>query len=328
MAKRRISDKSIAIIAIALFLGSWQLGFLTQFGLEPFVLPGNILGGTTEKSPLSFNVYKEGTTTAIASVAVYAWYDWDGDGAVDLGAYPADGEIESLVSAATTGLVTTSVEYPIGKDVLFQCQVAAYEINTFARSRDSVPAAHDGSALSVPNVFLRANPEGQAYCSESNTGNLVTATEYAGATYGFSNVLDIKVISNTTDTGFSEGAYTDWDTGYEYSGNFVGITLTNQDFIDSGISGGYDGMFVGASNTMLWMWIGNHFDNDADTGDGSFILGQLEFTDMTADWNMTIGIHSSVKMTALNVGSFGTGYEVNGVNAAVGAPVTIGLDYS
>ena len=247
-----------------------------------------------------FTLYKEGTTTALASASVYGWYDWDGDGTVDLGAFEGisadgvlvNGEIESLTSAATTGLVTTAVEYPVGELVSYQIHLADYEKNTFTRARNSLPIAHDGSALSVTAIYLRLSAAGQGYASETNTGNLVTATEYAGGTYGFTPTIEIKCISNTTDSGFSEVEYYDWSNGKHYTGQFVGITMTTQDFIDGNPSG-FDFVFPGASNYFMIMWVGSHFDDDGVSGDQTFALGELNMV-MTADCNMTVGFYSGI----------------------------------
>lgn len=337
MGKRRTTDLRLGILVIAVILGTF---IAAPYAIDFLGLGGDgggwtpPAGGEGEYAPHTFVIAKEGTVTAVPNVAVYAWFDWDGDGNVDLGQFEgvsadgvlANGEIETLAAAATTAVVTTAVEYPIGEAVSYQCQIADYETAVYERARSTLPAAYDGSALAVSNVYMRASPAGQLYASEDNTGNLVTGTEYDGSTWGIEPTIEFKLVANTTDSGTLETSYYDWSTGKHYTGQFLGITMTNQDFLDMQPTG-YDEVIVGDSNKFLIIWIGDHFDDDGVTGDSSFHLGQLDMY-LTGDCNMTVGQFSGILWESAMLGIWGSTYEVNGVNAAVGAPVTIGLDYN
>ncbi|MCK5644446.1 MAG: hypothetical protein KAJ19_26840, partial [Gammaproteobacteria bacterium] len=155
-------------VFIVLILGSGLA--IDQIFLEGQILDGMLsLGGiggnvySDTVAPLKFTFYKQGTTTALTSVEVYAWFDWDLDGAVDMGEYPL-GEIETLTSDGTSGLLTTQIAYPVGSDVYFQSHLASYESNVVIRNLASVPNSHDGSAMSVPNAYMMLTDTGASRC--------------------------------------------------------------------------------------------------------------------------------------------------------------------
>ena len=337
MGKRRTTDLRLGILVIAVILGTF---IAAPYAIEFFGLGTGSVGwtppppGEGEFAPHTFVIAKEGTVTAVPDVAVYAWFDWDGDGEVDLGAFEgvsadgvlANGEIETLAAVATTAVVTTAVEYPIGEAVSYQCIIASYEIAVYQRTRSTLPSAYDGSALAVSNIYMRASPAGQLYASEDNTGNLISTVEYDGSAWGIEPTIDIKLVANTTDSGTLETSYYDWSNGKHYTGQFLGITVTDQDFLDMQPLG-FDEHIVGSSNHFLIIWIGSHFDDDGVTGDSSFALASITMY-LTGDCNMTVGQYSGILWESAMLGIWGSTYETNGVNSAVGAPVTIGFDFA
>ena len=299
-----------AIVIILVIAGAYSVGLFGAFGFaSPFgidILSGDIQLPDGPMAPQKFTLAKRGTSTAVETATVYAHYDWNGNGMVDLGAYP-DGEIEELASAATTGLVTTTVEYPIGKPVLYQIHKAGYEVETFSRTRSSLPAAHDGSALVVATIGLTLTDTMTTLVRVLGVGYLVTSTgDYDWDT---SPPLDeptfeFEATSVSTDAGLNEQAYTHWGTGDEYAGTVVAATFTNQDFIDLGVSG-WSGFFVGATVTTVWWNTAGYF-NDADkTGDEVFSL-QFDLK-ITADGDITtIGMYNGMEMKNLLVGVLNT----------------------
>lgn len=300
------TTRNRAIIVIVILAAAYSVGIFKPLGVpSPFgidILSGDINIDTGQMAPQKFTLAKRGTSTAVETATVYAHYDWNGNGMVDLGAYP-EGEIEELASAATTGLVTTTVEYPIGKPVFYQIHKTGYEVETFSRVRSSLPSAHDGSALVVPSVYLTLTNTYTSLVRVLGVGYLATTTPVYD--WDTDSPLDeptfeFEATSVTTDAGVNEQPFTHWGTGDVYAGTVMAITMTNQDFIDLGISG-WDGFFVGASNTVAW-WNTAGFFDDADlSGDEVFSL-QFDLK-ITADGDIAaIGLYNGMELKNLLVG--------------------------
>lgn len=296
-------NMAIGVVCLALIIG-------VAYGPQIADFVSNLTGGTFippvtgEKSPQSFTLYKRGTSTVVTSAPVYAWYDWDGDGAVDLGEYPQDGEIETLTSDGTTGVVTTSVEYPIGKEVLYQVHGSGYEVETFARVRSSVPAGWAGDALTVPNVFITLTDTGASRISINGELLVSGTTDYNYTLSGAQPTAEFVHTATTGDAGISEKAYTDWGTGKVYAGTMLIATFTNQDFIDLNPDGFTD-LFIGPSTTTVWWNVAGYF-NDADvTGDERYsIFFNLDIS--AAGDIATIGLYNGIELSDLKIGVIGS----------------------
>ena len=249
------------------------------------------------------SIYKRGTTTAIASVEVYAWYDWDGNGAVNMALYPA-GEIEQLVSSAT-GVVSTSVSYPIGRDVLYQCHVATYESETFARNRAELPPAHAGAALSVPNVYMTLTDTGVTRININGELIATGTPDYNYTLSGSTPDVMFRHTSTSTDSGINEKAYTHWGTGLSYGGTFIGATFTNQDWIDLDCNG-YDGVFIGATTTYVWWFTDGYFNDASTTSDDIFTLTFCNMDIDAAGDIATIGLYNTCETEDIESGDWTT----------------------
>lgn len=297
--------KMVAAIAVVLFLGASFAPQINQFivditgGENPFVPP------TTSglMAPQKFTLYQRGTTTAIETASVYAWYDWNGNGLVDLGAYP-DGEIETLSSAATSGLVETGMEYPIGEPILYQIHKAAHEVETFSRTRSTVPAAHDGSALVVPSCFLTLTDTGQTEVHIQGQLLVTTTGTYNYVTGGDEPEVQFTHVSVTGDTGINEQAFTHWGTGKDYVGTFIGVIMTNQDFLDLQLDG-YSGFFRGDANTYVWYFVDGYFNDGDTTGDERYSISC--FMDISDVGSLaSIGVYNGVEAKKMPIGSWNT----------------------
>jgi len=260
-------------------------------------------------APMKFTPYKKGTTTAITSVSAYTWFDWDNDGAVDLGEYPA-GEIETLVGDSSTGLITTQIMYPVGGEVFFQLSVASYEVLQVVRRVAAVPSGYDGDAIGVPNAFMIATDAGASRVLADTVLMVTSSTDYnytyeAGVNEGTTHpIIAFRHTSATDDTGISSPQYTDWVTGKSYSGSVVVATFTNQDFIDLHPDG-YDGVHVGGSTTTVWWFTQGYFNDAGNDDDGVFVL-TFSF-DITAAGDIaTIGMYSDIEMKDLEIGVLNT----------------------
>ena len=238
-----------------------------------------------------FILYKRGTVTALADATVYAHYDWNGNGLVDLGEYP-DGEIETLVSATTTGLVTTVLEYPVGRDALYQIHLATYEIETFARARDSIPAAHDGSALSVPACYITLTDTGVSRVSVNGELLVTASTDYNYTLSGANPSVEFVHTATSSDAGINEQAFTHWGTAKVYAGTFLGVIFLNQDFIDLNPDG-YSGVFIGATNTYVWYFVDGYFNDAEITGDERYSLFHTLTITAAGDY-ANIGLYNGV----------------------------------
>lgn len=301
MAKHRTAVV-VGVFALAIILGA-------AFGPQLIDFFSNITGGTIipppsgQLAPQTFTLQKRGTSTVITDATVYAWYDWDRDGAVDLGEYP-NGEIETLSSDGTTGVVSTSVEYPINQDILYQVHKSGYNVETFARMRTSIPAGWAGAALSVANVHLTLTDTGSSRISINGELLVSGTTDYNHTLSGAEPTAEFVHTATTGDAGVGQAAYTHWSTGKVYSGTMVIATFTNQDFINLKPSG-MSGYFVGSSTTTCWWNVAGYF-NDADvTGDERYSF--FFALDISAAGDIaTIGVYQGIETSDLLIGVIGS----------------------
>ena len=285
-------------VVLAILLGPSLIDMVSTGSTNPFIPPT-----TGEVSQHKFTLTKRGTATAVEGATVYAWYDWNKDGAVNLGEYP-EGEIETLTSATTTGLVTTAMEYPIGEEVLYQIHKSGYEVETFARARASIPAAHDGSALVVPSCFLTLTDTGATRISINGELLVSGSTDYNYTLSGATPSAEVVHTATTGDAGITEKAFTHWGTGKVYAGTMLIATYTNQDFIDLKPDG-YSGVFIGPTTTTVWYNVDGYF-NDADvTGDERYSMF-FNFDISAAGDIATIGLYNGIEVSDLNIGVLNT----------------------
>ena len=304
MGNRKIPTYVLIILILGSGLAIDQIFLEGQFldgALGLVGIGGNVYGDTV--APLKFTYYKQGTTTALTSVEVYAWFDWDLDGAVDLGEYPL-GEIETLTSDGTSGLLTTQIGYPVGSDVYFQSHLSTYESRVVIRSLASVPNSYDGSAMSVPNAYMMLTDAGASRVSVDGSLLVTSSTDYNYTAGTTEPVCTLRHTSASTDTGISTPKWTHWNTGKSYTGTVIIATFTNQDYVDLKPTG-FDGVYIGAATTTVWKFISGYF-NDADvTGDEVFTW---DFTmDISAAGDIaTIGIFNDIEMSDLVIGVIGS----------------------
>jgi len=297
--------KLVAAIALVLFVGAT---FAPQ--INEFIV--NITGGANpfefdpvagEVAPHKFVLTTRGTVTALAGADVYAWYDWNGNGLVDLGVYPT-GEIETLSSAATSGLVTTAVEYPIGQAVLYQVHKAGYEVETFSRIRATIPNAHDGSALSVYGCALTTTDTGATEIRIGGNLLVTESTDYNFTYSGDEPTAEVTHVSDTGDAGITEQAFTHWGTGKAYAGTFLGITMLQADFAKLQPKG-FSGAYTDGTNYYVWYFTAGYF-NDADVaGDQRFTMAFGMEISAAADLAI-IGFYNGVEASDLELGMWNT----------------------
>lgn len=303
-SKQNNQIKIVAMIIVAVLIGTY---FAPQIGT--FI--DGVLGGSTfvpdtggdDFAPHKFIVYKRGTTTELADAEIFAWYDWDGNGAVKLGEYP-DGEIESLSSATTTGLVSTAISYPVGEDVLYQVHLATYEVETFTRSLSSIPNAHDGTALSVPNVYITLTDTGATRISMNGELLVTSSTDYNYTLSGASAECDVVHTATSTDAGINEQAFTHWGTGKSYGGTFLGLTMLTADFTDL-CPEGFDGAFSDGTNYYVWYFVDGYFNDAGFTGDERYSMTFMSDIVDAGDFAI-IGLYNGVETDDLEIGNWNT----------------------
>ena len=307
MGSRKINTYVMILLIIGSGIAIDQVALGGTFTNPIFeALFGGGIGGITygdQVAPLKFTFNKQGTTTALTSVEVFVWFDWDLDGAVDMGEYP-NGEIESLTSDGSSGLLTTQVAYPVGSDVYFQAHKATYESRVVVRNLNAVPSSYDGSAMSVPNAVLMLTDTGASRVMVDAVLLVTSSGDYNYTAGTNEPTINFRHTSTSTDAGIATPQWTHWGTGKSYSGTVVVATFTNQDFIDLKPSG-YTGFHIGASTTTIW-WFTSGYFNDADvTGDSVF---ELSFTmDISAAGDIaTIGMYNDIELDDLAIGVLGS----------------------
>ena len=329
MAKRKFSNTQLAVFAIVLVVGGTYFApQIMQLGEDvyTFVFPGDDGGGTGYDPTMdfashSFILYTNGNSTVVESAAVYAWYDWDGNGLVKLGEFTGisggvlgGGEIETLSSAATTGVVTTSVEYPIGEFVSYQVHKSGYEVMTFERVRSSIPNAHDGSALAVTNCHLIASADTTASVLAGTTLMVSGTTDYNYTLSGTQPMCTLRLTPAVTDSGIEGKGYTHWGTGKVYGDSFIGMAMLTADANVLGADpADWDEIVNDGTYTLFKKFFVNlpEFFYDADdTGLGIYEFKfQLGYGDgITGDGDIyQIGVWSDVLATSLGVhGNWGS----------------------
>ena len=305
-----VKNQTIAIVVLVL-IGSGMFLVYTPLGnqiMDDIAAFFNIEAGSTynpsgDFAPQKWILTKRGTATAIAAATVYAGFDWNSNGLIDLGEYP-DGEIETLTSAGTTGLVTTALAYPVGEEVFYQVHASTYEVEVFSRTLNQVPSSYDGSALSVPACYVTLTDTGATRISLNGELLVTSSTDYNYTLSGSEPSGEVVHTATSTDAGINEQAYVNWGTGKIYAGTFLGVTMTNQDYIDLRPDG-FDGIFIGATNTYIWWFVDGYF-NDADvTGDERYsMFFNCDISD-AGDFAI-IGMYNGVETSDLAIGSWTT----------------------
>ena len=261
-------------------------------------------------APIAFELQKKGAEGTHPSATAYVWYDWDGDGQVDLGTYPDSGEIETC-SLDDNNKITTSVHYPVGEQVWFQLHATNYQVLEIARTVPEPAAAWNGvDALTVPAVqMVLLETSITVSVSASGTGGtvaMVTGTgDYNYTTYGTSPSIDLMITCATGDAGIGQPAYRHWVTGKSYHGSFIAIkmALTEKSNV---IFSDYD--YQDDDGTSLWtVWdLNSLVFNDAEVDDdGDYVLefGLTIVGDF--DWD-EINIYDSVLETNFGQEAYGT----------------------
>ena len=314
MDNKQLGVIIVVILGVAFAMGAFGSITVGDVTIDPIGGEDPDDNVSTSFAPHDFTIRKRGVGTALTSVPVFGWYDWNENGLVDIGNIAEDeGEIEHLTSDSSTGLVSTVIEYPIGESVLYQVQASGYQVQTFSRVRSSVPSAWNGDALSVVDCSVTLTDTGVSRVSAegnllvTDTGDFNTTT--AGTT---TPQFTFRHTATSSDAGINQAAYTNWDTAKQYSGTIVAATFTNQDFVDLNPDG-YDGIFVGASETTIYWNVAGYFNDAGITGDEVFLLNFN--LDVTAAGDVaTIGMYQGIELKNLAIGILGSAvgtYETN-----------------
>ena len=313
MENRQLGVIILVILGVAFAMGAFGSITIGDVTIDPIGGEDPDDNVSTSFSPHDFTIRKKGVGTALTSIPVFAWYDWNENGLVDIGNIAEDaGEIEHLTSDSSTGLVTTVIEYPIGESVLYQVQASGYNYETFSRVRNSVPSAWNGDALSVTDCSVALIDTGDSRVSVDGSLLVTATTDYNYTAGSTEPAVTFRHTSTTTDSGISQAAYTNWDNAKQYSGVIVAMTFTNQDFVDLDPDGSY-GIFIGASETTIWYNVDGYFNDAGSTGDEVF-LHMFNF-DITGEGDIaTIGMYQGIELDDLAKGKLNTPigtYETN-----------------
>jgi len=282
-------------------------------------------------SPWTATLVKEdAVATKVANADAFVWFDWNQDGVMQRSTFEGivdgelvNGEIEQLASAATTGVVTSGYDYPIGEYFYFQIVVASYQTEVFKKvmigSRN-----FDGSAKSVGNIHIRATDASATdRISTTGAGLLVTSSgDYNYTLYGTTPKLTFRHTAVTTDAGFSSQTHADfddatswthWGNGKVYAATFVGMVMTNQDAtdLDPDVAGFWDERIPGATNTIFIKWITDVEDGLFYSSDDSGpAIYEFDFYfDINADGDIaSIGVYQDVELDDALIGQWGSAY--------------------
>jgi hypothetical protein len=340
MGKREIGTMGIiGIILVAMGVGAiTYIGYLNGafafIGLTPAAIEGKpvVIEGQ-ELARFSVVLDKEDSAgSLVASETAWIWCDWNGDGVMQrdtFGGYSdagglVGGEIEPCSSAATTALLTSPSQYPVGhtiwlfvdtgKDAGGRDYQIKYHSLVLQGSKDTSGVIHMGT------VYLRATEDALDYAGLVGITSIDDGTDYNATLYGTDATFELRMTFATSDAGFSSsvsssfytgsGPWTHWGNGIEYAPTYIGFYMTNQDFIDLGMdTTGFDLVYQGASNTYCAMFItpadeaNTFYDSDLTTAPSySLSFG----VSITATGAFTyIGVYQDVKWSNFVLGIWG-----------------------
>jgi hypothetical protein len=248
----------------------------------------------TGEARVNAAVTVRGNASAYPSATVLAWFDWDGDGAVDRGSVfeGLGGEIESLSASAAAGFTTTKY-YPVGSTVFFQVSATGYETAIYPRVVSGTPDADGIVTLgSIPLMLLDTSIT--VTISEADAGTLTTGTgDYNYTTYGTTVDLTVRVACGTSNAGIGVSDYVNWVSGYAYKGSFIGITLDVADASGLVFTTAYSGYKQVGSYVFVWWNVNDIFNDGSINDDGTFDLNIKGSIVSAFDMN-TIGIYDSM----------------------------------
>jgi len=289
-----------------------------------------------ELSRFSVTLDKEDAAgTLIASETAAIWCDWNGDGVMQTDVFEGynedtglvAGEIEPASSAATTALLTSPSPYPFDRDIWIFVDTGKdsggrdYQIE-YAKFVMTGSPNSDGSAKHLGTVYCRATDDGSLdYAGLIGGVAIDDGTDYNYTTNGAEADFELRIKLATADAGFKSqtnpafytgsGSYYNWVSGKDYAPTFVGMYMTNQDFIDLGMdTSDFDFVYQGASNTYVAMFM-DSFDDDErtfyDSDDSVAPTFTISFAvDITAAGQITyIGLYQDVEWNDFVLGIWG-----------------------
>ncbi|MHA2022118.1 MAG: hypothetical protein ACTSWQ_00475 [Candidatus Thorarchaeota archaeon] len=343
MGRREISTSGIILIVlISSFVAIGGFLAYTNGDLD-FLLPGMVGPGgqpvdlgAEELNRFSIILDKEDAAgTLIASETAAIWCDWNGDGIMQTDIFRGynqktglvAGEIEPASSAATTALLTSPSPYPFDRDIWIFVDTGkdaggrTYQIE-YAKFQMTGKPNLDGSAKHLGTVYCRATDDGSLdYAGLIGGVAIDDSTDYNYTANGAEADFELRIKLATSDAGWksqtdpvfysSSGSYYNWVSGKDYAPTFIGMYMTNQDFIDLGMdTSDFDFVYQGASNTYVAKFM-DDFDDDSDTFYDSDDSVAPTFTfsfavDITAAGSITyIGLYQDVEWSDFVLGIWG-----------------------
>jgi hypothetical protein len=329
----------IGIIVVAMIAGvgtylAYQAGYLSFLGLAPGTIEGKPVDlGEEETARFSVVIDKEDAQgSLIASETAWIYCDWNGDGVMKRDTFMGYsttgglvlGEIEPASSVATTALLTSPSQYPIGrtiwvfvdtgKDSGGRTYQVAYASFVLSGTKDSNGVIHMG------NVYARATDDAVTYAGLVGATAIDDSTDYNYTLNGAEHEFSLRVSLVTSDAGFNSatnptfytgaGPWTHWGNGIEYAPTYVGFYLTNQDFIDLGVdTTGFDLVYQGATNTYCAIFLDSFdqneffYDSDLTTAPTTEFNFAVDITGAGAI--VYIGVYQDVKWSNFVLGIWG-----------------------
>jgi hypothetical protein len=346
MGKREISASGvILIILVSAIVGvGFYVAYINDafayFGLSPGnVSPGGggqpVDLGTQETSLFSVVLAKEGApATLITSETAAIWCDWNGDGVMQTDTFTgydvdtglSGGELEPAASAATTAVLTSPSQYPIGVPIWIMVDTGKdsggrdYQVS-YAKVTMTGHPHTDGSAISMGVVYCRATDDAVDYAGLMMGTAVDDSTDYNYTAHGTSGTFELRCLLSTQFLGVASqtnptfyagsGSYYNWVDGINYAPTFIGFYMTTQDFIDLGAdTTGFDLVYQGASNTYCAIFLDSFDSNPAlfySASDTTAPTFTFSFgVSITAAGAITyIGLYQDVKWSNFVLGIWG-----------------------
>ncbi len=238
--KVRLQGWTLFCVILLVGVGAWQIASLIPGSLIPGLQ--DIFAGTVdpswERPPevpntahrvyVTINVAEQDSLTTCTG-SVYVWYDADKDGTVDVGSGGVGSEgSEVEVVSLSSGAGTTKRTYWTDTEIGIQTHATGCYVNYVERTIPDM--GQYTTTVSVDTIYVW-----DVYTSASATANdqtgasLATATDYNYTLKGTTLTMTLRLTITGNSEGFGQEPYTDWGTGYSYTGPFCVIAVDNID---------------------------------------------------------------------------------------------------
>jgi hypothetical protein len=319
MADIKLQGWTLFCVVLLVGVGVWQVASMVPGSPIPGIddlLTGDV-GGTTDptwEKPddlgedshrviVEIPVQEQDTGTAGAG-SVYIWFDADGDSVVDVGEDglgSAGSEVESVT--IVSGTATSGRTYWTGSTIGIQSHCTGMYVDYAERVVPDLGLFD--TSVPVTTVFVRdIYTTATAAANDQGANALATGTDYNYTASGTTLTMTVRLSITAGGEGFGQLAYTDWDTGYTYTGPFCSILVDNTDTDLVFDASTYDVTDERGGYIYYIIYL-EPFFNDADVTSDGFISFNVVI-DILGAGDFDVNFYDYIRTDNFNAYSFGS----------------------